>query len=169
LLHFDDEPLHGLPAATQHRYGDGLAVYHATQPDVTTLADILRWVCARAEVGPVIDAPADVEAVRRGDVLFLINHGADPATLALPRAGVDLLSGRSLSGRVTLAPRDALALDLAREPDLADVAPATERGPDVGSSDGPVDDAAAGLSRHVETLADGRRRTSYRRPARDGA
>ncbi|MGH3745601.1 MAG: beta-galactosidase, partial [Mycobacteriales bacterium] len=93
LLTFGSAPLAGEPAATAHPYGDGLAVYLATQPDAATLAALLRWTCDRAGVGPVLDAPAGVEAVLRGNVLFLVNHRADAADVDLPRAGVDLLSG----------------------------------------------------------------------------
>ncbi|MGH3743555.1 MAG: Beta-galactosidase C-terminal domain, partial [Mycobacteriales bacterium] len=157
--------LAGEPAATAHPYGDGLAVYLATQPDAATLAALLRWTCDRAGVGPVVDAPAGVEAVHRGNVLFLVNHRADAADVDLPRAGVDLLSGQAMSGRVTLAPRDAVALDLVSTADQSPIAPGEETPQPAadGAVDAAVGGAAAGLRRHVETLADGRRRTSYRR------
>ncbi|HEX7354487.1 MAG TPA: beta-galactosidase [Mycobacteriales bacterium] len=155
LLTFGSAPLAGSPAATRHAYGDGLAVYLATWPDRETLASLLAWTCERARVRPVLDAPAGVEAVRRGDVLFLINHTAEPTAVDLPEPGRDLLSGRSLSGRITLAPRDAVALV-----GVADV-PADLVGTVHG--DGPVAGAAGDLRRRIEDLPDGRRRTSYRR------
>jgi beta-galactosidase len=166
LLSFDAEPLRGLPALTQHRFGAGLAVYLATRPDRGTLADVLRWVCVRAGVVPTFDGPPGVEAVRRGDVLFLINHSAEPADLDLPEPGTDLLSGRVLSGRLTVAPRDVLALDLSDDIASAPAAAKADRAPEMTEA---VEDGATGLRRHVETMADGRRRTSYRRPSTGGA
>ncbi|MEV4017330.1 Beta-galactosidase C-terminal domain [Nonomuraea angiospora] len=38
------------------------------------------------------DLPPSVEAVRRGDVLFLLNHGTDTARVPLPGPATDLLS-----------------------------------------------------------------------------
>jgi beta-galactosidase len=69
--------LDGLPAITRRREG-GAAWYVATAPQ--DLAAVLDAVLTEAGVEPeVADLPDGVEAVRRGDRLFLLNHRAAPA------------------------------------------------------------------------------------------
>jgi beta-galactosidase len=46
--------------------------------------------------------PAGVEAVRRGELLFLLNHGREPVTDEVPGSHHDLLGGGTVSGSVTL-------------------------------------------------------------------
>jgi beta-galactosidase len=60
-------------------------------------------VAAEAGVAPVLSGlPSSVEAVRRGDLLFLFNHGATAATVPLPGPGVDAVTGRDLDGAATV-------------------------------------------------------------------
>jgi beta-galactosidase len=71
-------PLDGIPALLRHGYGAGTAWYLATLPEAAALDRLLRRVCADAGVTPVLpDLPPGVEAVRRGDKIFLLHH-ADP-------------------------------------------------------------------------------------------
>jgi beta-galactosidase len=98
LAAFEGGDLDGQPAVTQRWLGRGSAWYLATRPDAATLARLLDRACAEAGVRPVADVPAGVEAVRRitadGPLLFLLNHRAEPAEVALP------------AGPVSLGPRD---------------------------------------------------------------
>lgn len=71
---FGDGHLQGAPAVTRHRVGTGTAWYVATTPDPATLAEIVRTVASQAGVQPAADVPDGVEAVRRGDLLFVLNH-----------------------------------------------------------------------------------------------
>jgi len=54
-------------------------------------------------------APDGVEAQRRGDVLFLLNH-SDRACEVAGVVGTDLLSGQSCTGHVIVPPRSALVV-----------------------------------------------------------
>jgi beta-galactosidase len=68
--------LDGLPAITRRRAGSS-AWYVATAPH--DLAAVVDAVLTEAGVEPeVADLPEGVEAVRRGDRLFLLNHGDQP-------------------------------------------------------------------------------------------
>ena len=79
---FSDGFAAGHPAITRNDRGDGVAWYVATQPEPTLLAAILETVLADAGIVAPIATPAPgVEAVRRGEVTFLINHGPTPATI----------------------------------------------------------------------------------------
>ena len=68
-------PLDGHPAATANRYGEGIAWYVATLPEDAALGKLLRSIAAEAGVSPVLpDLPEGVEAVRRGDRVFVLDH-----------------------------------------------------------------------------------------------
>jgi beta-galactosidase len=72
---FTDGPLAGIPAILRNDYGEGAAWYVATLPEPAALTRLLDLVCARAKVEPVLpDLPPGVEAVRRGDRVFLLDH-----------------------------------------------------------------------------------------------
>jgi beta-galactosidase len=71
-------PLAGVPAILRNAYGDGAAWYVATLPEEAALSRLLETVCAEAGVEPVLTGlPPGVEAVRRGDFLFLLDHNQD--------------------------------------------------------------------------------------------
>jgi len=73
LATFAGGMLDGLPAITRNRSGDGSAWYVATAPD--DLGAVVDAVLEGAGVEQALAQPVDgVEAVRRGDRLFLLNH-----------------------------------------------------------------------------------------------
>lgn len=91
--------LDGLPAVLRK----GSAWYLSTLPEPDALRDLLARVTADAGAHPVLDAlPADVEAVRRGDLLFLLHHGRDPVTVDVPGTHRELLTDAVVTDRVTL-------------------------------------------------------------------
>ncbi|WP_432131019.1 beta-galactosidase [Streptomyces tendae] len=91
--------LDGLPAVLRK----GSAWYVSTLPEPDALRDLLARVAADAGAHPVLDAlPADVEAVRRGDLLFLLHHGRDPVTVDVPGTHRELLTDAVVTDRVTL-------------------------------------------------------------------
>ncbi len=69
----------------------------------TRCAQRLARIAADAGARPVLDGlPARVEAVRRGDLLFLLHHGRDPVTVDVPGTHRDLLTDATVTDRVTL-------------------------------------------------------------------
>jgi len=91
--------LDGLPAVLRK----GRAWYVSTLPEPDAMRDLLARVAADAGARPVLDAlPAGVEAVRRGDLLFVLNHGRESVTVEVPGSHRDLLTGASVQGEVTL-------------------------------------------------------------------
>ncbi len=103
--------LAGRPAITRRTVGGaGAAWYVAAGLDTVSRAALLTLVCAHARVRPVVaDLPDGVEAQRRGEVLFLLNHG-DRAAEVAGVVGTDLLTGEACTGHVVLAPRSALVV-----------------------------------------------------------
>ncbi len=91
LARFDDD-LSGWPAITSKSTGDGSAVYVATWPNAESISQLVGDLLLRAGVSGELAEPIDgVEVVRRGDLVFAINHSGSDVTLPLP--GRDLLSG----------------------------------------------------------------------------
>ncbi|TMR93804.1 beta-galactosidase [Nonomuraea basaltis] len=118
VAEFAGGDLAGRPAVLRHRAGDGpgsgIAWYVATMPEPEALGELTARALADAGVrGAVPDGappPPGVEAVRRGEVLFLLNHGAEAASVPIPGPAVDLLTGAATDGPVTLPPRAVVAL-----------------------------------------------------------
>ncbi|MFF2167660.1 beta-galactosidase [Streptomyces sp. NPDC058175] len=93
--------LDGLPAVLRR----DRARYLSTLPQPPALRSLLADAAAEAGVRPPLPGlPAGVEAVRRGELLFLLHHGQDEVTVSLPDDTTyrDLLTGAGHCGSVTL-------------------------------------------------------------------
>jgi beta-galactosidase len=91
--------LDGLPAVLRR----GRSWYVSTLPEPHALRALLARVADGAGVRPVLaGAPLGVETVRRGELLFLLNHGREPVTVELPDAHRDLLTDETVDGEITL-------------------------------------------------------------------
>lgn len=91
--------LDGLPAVLRN----GRAWYVSTLPEPHALRTLLAQVAADAGARPVLDGlPDRVEAVRRGGLLFVLNHGRESVTVEVPGTHHDLLTGTTVEGRLTL-------------------------------------------------------------------
>ena len=110
MLTFGEGHLAGEAAATRHEYGRGEALYLGTLPDRVTLGRLAARACRRAGLELRTDLPRGVEAVRRGEYLFLISHLDRPVELELGSKRLDLLTWAMVGPRAVLAPRDALVL-----------------------------------------------------------
>ena len=104
----------GRAAATRHAFGQGSAYYLGTRPDQAGMAWLLDRACADAGVRPAYIVPEGVEVVRResqaGRLLYLLNHRATPAEIALEHDADDLLTGQHLSGTFTLGGQEIAIL-----------------------------------------------------------
>jgi beta-galactosidase len=101
--------LDGRPAFTVRAVGAGRAYYLATIPDAAGTGTALAHVLRAAGVEPVVAGlPELVEVARRGDVVTLINHGADTVDVTVPGA-TSLLTGEAAE-TTTLAPFEWVVL-----------------------------------------------------------
>ncbi|WP_069170312.1 beta-galactosidase [Streptomyces griseus] len=99
--------LDGLPAVLRK----DTAWYVSTLPEPEALRDLLGRVAAGAGVRPVVAGlPTGVEAVRRGSLLFLLNHGRSPVSVELPARHLDVLTGAEHDGAVELGRYGVAAL-----------------------------------------------------------
>ncbi|WP_405589760.1 beta-galactosidase [Streptomyces sp. NBC_01092] len=91
--------LDGLPAVLRK----GRAWYLSTLPESHALRTLLADIAAETGVRPTLAGlPAAVEAVRRGGLLFLLNHGRDGVTVPVPGRHRDLLTGADVTDAVEL-------------------------------------------------------------------
>jgi len=98
LATFAGGTLDGQPAVTRHAFGEGRAYYLATRLAPAAMSPLLRRIWQEASVGPVAEVPEGVEAVRRGSLLFLLNHSQQAVEVQTP----------SGSDRVLLPPREVV-------------------------------------------------------------
>lgn len=104
--------LDGLPAVLRR----DRAWYLSTLPEPEALRDLLARVAAEAGVRPLLAGlPRAVEAVRRGELLFLLHHGRGEVTVPVPGRHLDLLTGKTAEGAISLG-RYGVAV-LRRAPD----------------------------------------------------
>jgi beta-galactosidase len=95
----------GSPAVTRH----GNAWYVSTSLDEVGRARLLGEMTVAAGVLPAhAGLPAGVEVVRRGALLFIVNH--TPASCEVAAAGVDLVSGARIADRVRVPARSFAVL-----------------------------------------------------------
>lgn len=110
----------GKPALTGHRFGQGSAYYLATRPEAPCLEAFLGALAKGLALPQALPTagrslPEGVEASLRGKgperFLFLINHLSRPRSLGLGQVqGLDLLSGKAVKARLSLAPYGAAVL-----------------------------------------------------------
>ncbi len=85
----------GHPAVTRHEFGRGVAWYAATAID--DLRPLIGRALDGAGVARPRGLPDTLEVVRRGDFLFLLNHGPDDARVDNVQ-GLSLLDDRECAG-----------------------------------------------------------------------
>jgi beta-galactosidase len=107
----------GMPALTVNRLGAGRAYYLATDPEERMLDDFYGGLLAAHGIEAALATPAEVEvAVREKDgrrLLFLLNHGAQAAQVALPEGQRyrDHLAEGERSGALELPPHGVALLE----------------------------------------------------------
>ncbi|MET0589655.1 MAG: beta-galactosidase [Naasia sp.] len=89
VARFGDGLATGHPALTRRDHGDGVGWYLATRPDAELAARLVSRVLEETGVEALIETPTPgVEAVERGAIRFVINHGDIPRTVLV--AGEEL-------------------------------------------------------------------------------
>jgi beta-galactosidase len=102
------------PGATRNVYGEGAAYYLGTRPEEHYTHLLLKRVCEEAGVGPTLEAPPGVDAVRRinedASFLFVLNHNEEAVEISLPNPGRNLLAGTEHDSGLVLEPLEVAIL-----------------------------------------------------------
>ena len=119
LATFGNDFYAGMPALTENRFGEGRALFLASDADDRMLDDLYARLLANHGIAPALEAPAGVElTVRQNaehDLLFILNHNATPASITLPTDYHDLLSDQTASGTIELEGYGVRILERAAE------------------------------------------------------
>jgi beta-galactosidase len=87
VARYTDDFYRDVPAIVRRQVGQGQVWYVGTLGEGPHLAEaVIRRVLAAAHV-PLWELPEGVEAVTRGAVTFLLNHGEEAARVTLPSGG----------------------------------------------------------------------------------
>jgi len=102
------------PAATINNFGNGKVIYLGIMGDKAYYNAIARWISGLAGIEPLMELPQGVEASERWQgekrLLFILNHHSTAKEISLNSSFFDLLSGKFLSGRISIGAFDVLIL-----------------------------------------------------------
>ncbi|MBW4022451.1 MAG: beta-galactosidase [Proteobacteria bacterium] len=116
LMVYEAQHYLGRAAVTEHRFGQGLALYAGTFGNAALhdhLASRLLDAAGLAEA--MRPAPEGIELCwRQGDdgtrLLFVLNHGVEPRSVVLTEAFVSLIDGLPVRGETVVGAHDVLLL-----------------------------------------------------------
>jgi len=102
------------PAATINHFNKGKVIYLGIMGDRAYYNAIARWISGMAGVQPLMKTPIGVEVMERWQgekrLVFVLNHLPEVQDVPLESPCFDLVSGKHLTGNVSIAPRDVLIL-----------------------------------------------------------
>jgi len=108
------------PAATINQYKKGNVIYLGVMGDSNYYGSVARWISGLARIKPLIELPQGVEASERWQgekrLLFILNHHSIAKEISLNSSFFDLLSGKILSGRISIGALDVLILTDVEKP-----------------------------------------------------
>jgi beta-galactosidase GanA len=108
LATYTENELNGLAAVTRHRLGDGQVITLGTALAPDDFMALVSRFAQDARVSTVANASSNLVVVPRsgpgGTGAVLVEVDSKPAYCTLPHAGVNLLTGEPVEGRIDLLP-----------------------------------------------------------------
>ena len=114
VARYEDDYYAGKAAVTINSFGRGKVIYLGTMGDAAFYAGVTQWIAELANLQPLLETPAGVEAAERwnGDqrLLFILNHTQQEKRINLDGSFTDLFSGEVIQSNITIAPADLALL-----------------------------------------------------------
>lgn len=112
---FTEDYYQGFPAITENAYGNGKAIYVASEPEDNLIKVLVEKYCTEKNIEPIIKTNADVEIDRRvkdgNEYIFILNHSSSLQKILLGgKTYTDLLKGEILKNEVEIEPKEVLIL-----------------------------------------------------------
>jgi beta-galactosidase len=115
LARYRGGPFDGAAAITLKHSGAGKVIYVGTSLTAAGQDLLMSKVLAEAGIAPGIPSLENVEIIRRvhdgHDYWFILNHNATPCEVQLPASGIDVITNRSLTGKITIDGFEVLVID----------------------------------------------------------
>ncbi len=113
---FTEDYYKGFPAITENAYGNGKAVYVASEPEDDLIKVLVEKYCKEKNIQPIIKTNADVEITRRvkdnNEYIFILNHSSSVQKISLQeKTYINLLNGDILKNEVEIEPKKVLILN----------------------------------------------------------
>lgn len=106
----------GCGALVENTYGAGKAYYYGSAWNEKSAEVFLKKLGVLSPYKDIVEVPSSCEiAVREKDgvkYLFILNYMTDPAEIVLKKDGIDLYTGKTVSGRFTLEKYGTIVLKL---------------------------------------------------------
>lgn len=103
------------PCITENSFEKGLAVYIGTRPEQKLLDLIVGYYVKKAGLKSILNVPMGVEVTKRvkenKQFIFVLNHNDSEVIINLPEKYNELISKKTLEGRITLGPKEVLILE----------------------------------------------------------
>lgn len=107
----------GYPCITENKFGNGKAVYIASEPDEGLLEKLVLNYCEQFDIKAYVNVPKDVEVIQRSKdnrlFTFILNYGDETAKIELPEGAFykDLLKDVSVKEFVEVRSKDICILE----------------------------------------------------------
>lgn len=107
----------GSPAVTENKIGQGKAIYIGTVLSEELLRKLILQYCLEKGINPLAPYQENIEVVQREKsgkkYFFVLNHANEVKSVQLPSGiFVDLLSGLTVEGTISLGAKDVMILEL---------------------------------------------------------
>jgi beta-galactosidase GanA len=115
IANYVDGPMKGLAAIVESKMGKGKVVVLGTMPEANAWVKLVARIAARSGIAPAAKASPNLLGVPRagkgGEGMIVVELENKPATISIPKASVDLLTGkRYAKGSIRVKPYSVMVL-----------------------------------------------------------
>jgi len=106
LAHFGSDFYAGYPVITHNCVGDGEVYYMGTQPEASCIEDMIKLLCNKKKITPILEVPQGVEVTyrrrERFEFIFLLNYSEQVQHISINEPCYDLVSQLEITDTLVL-------------------------------------------------------------------